>query len=146
MARNSGLVTCWICQGTEASQVANLHHKTPRAFGGDDSPDNLVWLCSSHHNLLHRMAEHLVKGRVGRACDLADITFPSSPGSRQRVFNLAQAAAKAQQSHEESVGDITPKKVNITLEPDLYIELKARSIDRGVPLSRYLVRILENSL
>jgi hypothetical protein len=34
-------------------QWLDVHHLQPRTQGGNDSPENLITLCSSHHRLIH---------------------------------------------------------------------------------------------
>ncbi|MDD4876753.1 MAG: HNH endonuclease signature motif containing protein [Dehalococcoidales bacterium] len=33
------------------------HHKTKRSQGGQDSPDNIIWLCGKCHSLFHGIKE-----------------------------------------------------------------------------------------
>ena len=44
------------CQvpGCRNHRYLDLHHLLPRARGGDHTPTNLVTVCSTHHELLHR--------------------------------------------------------------------------------------------
>ncbi len=44
------------CQvpGCRGHRYIDLHHIHPRAAGGGHDPDNLVVVCSTHHDLLHR--------------------------------------------------------------------------------------------
>jgi hypothetical protein len=34
------------------------HHILPREFGGEDTPENLITLCASHHRMLHAEMDH----------------------------------------------------------------------------------------
>jgi len=44
---------CQWCQGTSKDPVLNVHHIESRKTGGN-SPDNLITLCESCHDLIHR--------------------------------------------------------------------------------------------
>lgn len=37
------------------------HHVVPRSLGGADAPENIIWLCRWHHNMVDRP---FVKGRL----------------------------------------------------------------------------------
>jgi len=41
------------CELCERRPGAELHHKRSRAQGGDDSRENLMWLCASCHADVH---------------------------------------------------------------------------------------------
>lgn len=148
MARESGVVKCEICDKLEPSQVANHHHIHPRAFGGPDTPENMAWMCGSHHDLLHRMAEHIVHGRRGRAVDLVDLEFPLSPVFRERAMYYAVRAASAEIAWRESGGDgdvgPSPEFVNVKvkLSRDDYISLKAKASDHRLSVPAFSAMVL----
>ena len=45
---------CRLCGGKRKDPVLEIHHKIRRIDGGSDRPENLVTLCSTCHNLLHK--------------------------------------------------------------------------------------------
>ena len=45
---------CRLCGGRRKDPVLEVHHKVRRIDGGSDRPENLVTLCSTCHNLLHK--------------------------------------------------------------------------------------------
>ncbi|HXX78329.1 MAG TPA: RNA-guided endonuclease IscB [Ktedonobacteraceae bacterium] len=45
--------SCQWCKGTSKDRVLNVHHIESRKTGGD-SPDNLITLCETCHELIHR--------------------------------------------------------------------------------------------
>jgi hypothetical protein len=45
--------TCQWCKGTSKDAILNVHHIESRKTGGD-SPDNLITLCKTCHDLMHR--------------------------------------------------------------------------------------------
>ena len=45
--------TCQWCQGKSKDPILNVHHIESRKTGGD-SPDNLITLCQTCHELIHR--------------------------------------------------------------------------------------------
>src|SRR2546425_8394730 len=52
---------CQWCQGKSKDPVLNVHHIESRKTGGD-SPDNLVTLCETCHDLIHRTrSEHEIE-------------------------------------------------------------------------------------
>jgi hypothetical protein len=65
--------TCQWCQGKSKDVILNVHHIDSRKIGGD-SPDNLVTLCETCHDLIHRThQEHLIKRRSGSVRDATQI-------------------------------------------------------------------------
>lgn len=42
---------CCICGAT---QDVTMHHIVPVVFGGDNSTENLAWLCKKHHREVHK--------------------------------------------------------------------------------------------
>jgi hypothetical protein len=46
--------SCQWCKGNSKNRVLNVHHIESRKTGGD-SPDNLITLCETCHDLIHRM-------------------------------------------------------------------------------------------
>ncbi len=46
--------TCQICKGKSKDTVLEVHHITPRSKGGTDRPDNLITLCHTCHEKLHK--------------------------------------------------------------------------------------------
>ena len=53
--------TCQWCEGKSKDCVLNVHHIESRKTGGD-SPDNLITLCQTCHDLIHRThQEHTIK-------------------------------------------------------------------------------------
>ena len=52
--------TCQWCRGKSKDKILNVHHIESRKTGGD-SPDNLITLCETCHDLIHRThQEHLI--------------------------------------------------------------------------------------
>ena len=45
---------CSLCGGRRKDPVLEVHHKVRRIDGGSDRPENLITLCSTCHNLLHK--------------------------------------------------------------------------------------------
>ena len=45
--------SCQWCKGKSKDPILNVHHIESRKMGGD-SPDNLITLCETCHDLLHR--------------------------------------------------------------------------------------------
>ena len=45
---------CRLCGGKRKDSVLEVHHKVRRIDGGSDRPENLITLCSTCHDLLHK--------------------------------------------------------------------------------------------
>ncbi len=57
---------CQWCQGASKDQVLNVHHIESRQTGGD-SPDNLLTLCQTCHDLIHRTHQEHKLQRSGKS-------------------------------------------------------------------------------
>ena len=51
--------------GCRNHRYLDLHHILPRSRGGDHSPSNLVTVCSTHHELLHRDVVQVIRNEDG---------------------------------------------------------------------------------
>lgn len=71
------------------------HHRHPRAYGGADDPENLVWLCSGCHDLMHRLATMVAAGKAGVAQDFMMLYLPADPAARERLNTLVKEVLKA---------------------------------------------------
>lgn len=61
--------TCQWCQSKSKDLILNVHHIESRKTGGD-SPNNLITLCATCHDLIHRThQEHLIKRKSGSLRD-----------------------------------------------------------------------------
>ena len=55
------------CQvpGCRNRRYLDLHHIQPRSRGGGHAPSNLITVCSTHHELLHRDVVHVIRNEDG---------------------------------------------------------------------------------
>lgn len=87
---------CGICEQENDDALKNTHHRRPQAFGGDDSPSNLFYLCPSCHQTLHRLAEHLSnphkKGLVPSLAQNYCRDFKNPQIACNKLKDLAQCA------------------------------------------------------
>ncbi len=61
--------TCQWCKGKSKDPILNVHHIESRKTGGD-SPDNLITLCETCHDLIHRThQEHKIERKSGSLRD-----------------------------------------------------------------------------
>ena len=91
----SNLVTCSICQNGEVPhQLAEDHHKVPRACGGSDDPSNRCWLHAGCHNNVHRWADLIRSGKNSEAADMAKLVY-NSVGAQKRALELSQIVARS---------------------------------------------------
>lgn len=72
---------------TVTGAALELHHILPRMYGGPSTPDNLVWLCATAHNVVHIRLRTGLGGNVyhrqiadaGAAAILAAHGYPPPP-------------------------------------------------------------------
>ena len=77
---------CQWCRGTSRDQVLNVHHIESRKTGGD-RPENLITLCETCHDLVHRThQEHKIERKGSGLRDATQMGI-----IRWRIYEQAQA-------------------------------------------------------
>src|SRR5579864_2818514 len=77
---------CQWCQGKSQDRILNVHHIESRKTGGD-SPDNLITLCETCHDLIHRTdQEHKIKRKSNGFRDASQMGI-----IRWRIYEQARA-------------------------------------------------------
>ena len=67
--------TCQYCKGKSGDPILNVHHIESRMTGGD-SPDNLLTLCDTCHDYIHKNnLEHLFKRKTDSFRDASQMTI-----------------------------------------------------------------------
>lgn len=82
---------CGCCEQIFPSIHKHTHHKTPRALGGQDTPDNLIDLCPGCHDALHNVAYKLMTRRHGQAkvIESLSLIYKDNTLAKQRCLDLA---------------------------------------------------------
>jgi hypothetical protein len=76
---------CQWCQGKAKHQILNVHHIESRKTGGE-SPDNLITLCETCHDLIHRThQEHKIQRKANSFRDAMQMGI-----LRWRIFERAK--------------------------------------------------------
>jgi hypothetical protein len=76
---------CQWCQGQSKDQILNVHHIESRKTGGE-SPDNLVTLCETCHELIHRThQEHKIQRKTTSLSDATQMGI-----LRWRIYERAK--------------------------------------------------------
>jgi HNH endonuclease len=78
--------TCQWCQGKSKDPILNVHHIESHKTGGD-SPDNLITLCETCHDLIHRTQQEDKIQRKNRS--FRDATHMGI--MRRRIYSRAKA-------------------------------------------------------
>lgn len=140
-------VDCFVCGVPEPLPTAEDHHRKPRAFGGDDSESNRVWLCPSCHARLHRVQEFLLKGQAASGYQLCNDIFPTNGKARGNLWTLANEAAEAEREAKEVFGQHkTHRKVTLSVDVDVWETIKTVAKGRKVSASRFAADILRKAV
>jgi len=131
-------------------ELLEEHHKHPRAYGGPDTPDNLVLLCPSCHSMVHQAAIKLYHGKIGVARDLISQYIPDSPIRKQRLWTLVQSVVKAKKQHVRSVDipeageteEAEDDLVMVTVHLPSWVHHRLKTFSLGVGLEKYIVSLL----
>src|SRR6266516_5380269 len=79
--------TCQWCKGKSKDPILNVHHIESRKTGGD-SPDNLITLCETCHDLIHRTHQgHTIKRKSKGFRDATQMGIV-----RWRIYEQAKAS------------------------------------------------------
>ncbi len=119
---------CTICGGVYPDSLLHMHHKIPKALGGPDTPDNLVPLCQTDHNLLHSVAYMMVPNKSGGTrVDEIEPTlssiYPDEEPIRKRLIEYAGYAAREMFLKKELRKDENQETRIIVELPILYTQL-----------------------
>lgn len=124
------MVKCWVDGKVFPKALTNEHHVHPQEAGGADVQENLVDLCPTCHQTLHRLSEMYLKGKMGQAKDFAAIIFPTDVAARERILHLTSEAAR----HLQEFREITPKaalaETSVTIEFDSFDYARLQSLAR----------------
>jgi len=125
---------CGCCENPFPTLYKHSHHKTPRALGGRDTPDNLIDLCPGCHDALHNVAHKLMVHRHGQArvIDSLSMIFKDNVAAKQRCLDLAVQVRNAMIAQKER-GEREPNElVNIATtirrQHKTLIESRAREL------------------
>lgn len=151
---------CHIHGGQQVSRELLVpHHKHPTGYGGPDIPENIVLICATCHDILHKMEAAFYAKNTGKANDLANQYLPNDPRRRTLLITLANQAAAAKREYYENHSDEVPEdpdeveerliKVTLEMEESLHHRLKIKAADckhpksgRKVGLYRYILEVL----
>lgn len=138
-------VSCFVEGKVYPRAGCHVHHRNPRHAGGTDSSSNLVWLCATCHQLVHRASQMIKAGRSGSAADLADTTFPS-PKQRQRFLEIVREEISASLEAEENGRGSATILMEIPIPREEYNKLKelirARQGKKKVSIATYCAGVL----
>lgn len=143
--KSNATVKC-VVHGTRIPRAAaHEHHEAPRAAGGSDDQDNLIWLCATCHQLSHRIAQLRHLGRLAEAEDIIGVGYNPSQRKRlnQVVYEIMSALA-----HASAAGLGKEKaEVMLELEHELYAFLKGLASDRRdngerVGVTKFMISVL----
>jgi len=159
MAEQYQMASCHVHSGPPLdTRLLHEHHKHPKGYGGGNGHDNLVWLCGSCHDLVHRLANYIKSNKRGLVSDLAQQYQTAqnlSPAGYRRLLELAQVVAKSMESFvPEEFEDMEQEDtvlVQIPLPRSVHLQAKLLAAQyknpggkRQLGLYRYLATVLIN--
>lgn len=150
MTSPSDLVPCYVEGKNYPRAGCHVHHKNPRHAGGSDAASNLIWLCATCHQLVHRAAQMLKANRKGTAADLAMVSF-ASPASRQRFLEIVNTEVEASIAAKEAGTGSDEIIVEVPIPRADYVRLKLLVADykaggKKVSISDFVARLVLSHL
>lgn len=147
------IARCFIHQNEDPKPVVFMHehHRSPKAWGGGNEDDNLVWLCSGCHDIVHRLATFTMSGKGGLAQDYLELYLPYDLRARERVKELVQEVIQTRAAFDDKAlsADDTVL-LTLKIPRTLHSMLKTLSMDKVRPngrkfgLAAYAISILKN--
>lgn len=89
----------------------HVHHKIPRSWGGSDEPENLVVLCPTTHNNVHKLLNEYVR-----------IDAIPSWEIRSRYGSLARSLARHAWNNRPPTPNYTFRTLGPVAIEDCYLE------------------------
>lgn len=136
---------CWICNRDFVSvagvttAVANEHHVVPRSLGGTNGPT--VSLCSEHHDLMHAVAEQLVRDTP--IAQVMPLLQGLAPPMQQRLLYLADVIIRATRAFADDVNK--PYLLQCTLPARTGRQLTALANNLGTSVPKALIVLIDAS-
>lgn len=141
---------CYIHNDVEVPPEAlETHHKWPRVYGGPDTDDNLMYLCSTCHSICHRLSHKIYAGKSGVAKTIVDQYLPGQPKRQLRLLELAETVARARLAHKRSAkmpNDDQKENVDtilVSFELPYWVHHRLKTLSAGRGLYRYINEVLE---
>ena len=156
--KKDSYAACFVHRGDPLdTRLLHQHHVHPQGYGGEDTPENIIWLCESCHGLVHRLA-HLIKSKKqGEAHDLAfqyQTGQNLSPSAKQRILELGNVVAVAMENFIPDIDDddeLSTDRVLVQLALPRSIHAAAKRLaanytnpvsGRPMGIYRYLERVV----
>jgi len=130
-------------------RLLHEHHIKPKGYGGEDTGENLIWLCASCHDLVHRMSHMYTTEKRGIANDLAVQYLPGSPAARKRLQVLVAEVANSMKDYVPELEDGDEDDtviVTLHLPRKVHHRLKTCAADHSMGLYKYIYRVLKNNV
>lgn len=143
---------CYVHQGeSHTREEMQTHHVVPQAYGGGDDSENLVLICSSSHDLLHRVAHKIYANKSGEGKDIIARYLPDNPARQERLWKLAASVARARRDHartteipEAGVEAEDQATVMVSLDVPDWLHHRLKTLSIGTGLAKYCLKVLEN--
>lgn len=138
---------CGVCAKTFPVMQRHTHHKTPRAVGGADTPDNLIDLCNGCHGAVHSVAYKLAgKEPIQKTLDSVFLLYPDRMVARA-CWELAQKVHQEVLALRERGADPdTLVEVSTVVRSRHKAIIKRHCRDLGMSLDEYLRSLLIRDL
>lgn len=130
--RNGSTFSCRLCSNSFHVDLKNEHHKVPQAFGGTDDYENLITLCPTCHQTLHRIAEMWFNPKRQGKMEYTMLSYatnncPNNSNALSFLRELVQCAYTAEYEYKKgNVVEYSEDQISFVL-PQKYKKLFAQS-------------------
>lgn len=149
MENPEDVVICGICRNPNPRGFCHEHHIVPKAAEGPNIDENLLTLCASCHNNLHRICDMLKAGKSLEAESIASVIY-QNPKIRSLMLRLAsQAVRSILLNRSQATGGDIVLKVKIPRQDVLRLNVLANEINFGgrpCSVQRYIRELVLKTL
>ena len=123
---------CGCCKEPFPSLYKHVHHKTPKALGGKDTPDNLIELCPGCHDALHNIAWRMLQPhQQSKIMDSLHLIYKENTRAKEICLDLASRVRNSMiKNREVGMGPNHLINIGTTLRKThkVYVEMRTKEL------------------
>lgn len=142
MAELSPIRNCGVCDKQAAEESLDTHHRKPQSAGGGDDAANLIQICQSCHQFIHRLVHLLRKGDTQRIAHLLNSNYQDKPKKvHDLLVDLAATAMKEEDAHVRT--DESEVNIPLKLLLPVYTKLRELAVGSHCSMEKVIIELIE---
>lgn len=133
---------CGVCSSQASEDSFDEHHRVPRNAGGGDEASNLIQVCQSCHQFIHRIVHLLRKGDTQRIAHLLNSNYQDKPKKvHDLLVDLAATAMKEEDAHVRT--DESEVNIPLKLLLPVYTKLRELAVGSHCSMEKVIIELIE---